>query len=218
METNKTFDAKIILEQLGGKRFVAMTGAKNLIGYEHALSFQLPNQFAKKGINHVHITLTPMDDYTMVLSKIRGTGCTEIERYETVYFDQLQEIFTNATGLYTSLWRGIRHAVKNQTNKPEINWITNKPSGRKTQEMTMLHSDYEELTSEQCEYFTELETWASDRSSELEHISRTIRMMSVRLWNNSDNEHYDKLEEIRNKILELADMLGEITNEQSLGV
>lgn len=41
-----------ILEQLGGGRFVLMTGAKHLVSHSDALSFRLPSRFAKDGINY----------------------------------------------------------------------------------------------------------------------------------------------------------------------
>lgn len=97
--------AKTILEQLGGRKFIVMTGAKNLIGAGGNLSFRLPGAggFCKDGINHVVIMLTASDDYTVIFSRIRGSKVTEISKHEGIYFDQLQEIFSATTGLATSL-------------------------------------------------------------------------------------------------------------------
>ena len=58
--------ANTILEQLGGRRFVAMTGARNFTAIDDqrgALSFKVPR--AKDGINAIKVTLTAMDDYTV---------------------------------------------------------------------------------------------------------------------------------------------------------
>ena len=37
--------ATTILQQLGGSRFIAMTGAKNLVAEENALIFRLPENW-----------------------------------------------------------------------------------------------------------------------------------------------------------------------------
>jgi hypothetical protein len=49
--------AQTIFAQLGGRRFIAMTGARNLVGGENYLMFSLPTGFAKNRINNVRITL-----------------------------------------------------------------------------------------------------------------------------------------------------------------
>jgi hypothetical protein len=97
--------AKVILEQLGGRRFMAMTGAKNFTGSEYALNFRLPGSggFTKNGINHVRIELTPGDDYTVTFNRIRGTKVTEISKHEHAYAQDLQELFSRETGLDTHL-------------------------------------------------------------------------------------------------------------------
>jgi hypothetical protein len=106
-----------ILEQLGGRRFMAMTGAKNLV-YSEAdgnwLSMHIPRN--KSGAKYLKIVLNGMDVYTMIFSKT-------VKKYETlggrkfcidekqvivrsiggVYCDQLQKLFTEVTGLYTHL-------------------------------------------------------------------------------------------------------------------
>lgn len=107
---NATLDRSIaltILEQLGGNRFLAMTGARNLVAARDGLRFKLPARFAKDGINFVSITLTPADLYDMSFGTMAGASklfaVTERVRFEGVYFDQLQSLFTDATGLDTHL-------------------------------------------------------------------------------------------------------------------
>lgn len=97
--------ATTIMNQLGGKKFTAMTGANNHVFDDktNTLSFRLPSRFAKDGINYVSITLTPMDDYTVKFKKIWGTKVKDIKEIKTVYCDMLQEVFTETTGLYTRL-------------------------------------------------------------------------------------------------------------------
>ena len=55
--------AKTILQQLGGNKFVVMTGAKSLCGGENYLSFRIPGTMTRDRINYVKITLNSMDLY-----------------------------------------------------------------------------------------------------------------------------------------------------------
>lgn len=103
-ESNLTV-AKTILEQLGGGRLMAMTGARNFVGSENSLSFKLPNtrDFVKNGVNYVRVVLDPSDTYTVTFSRVRGLKVVEIASHSDVYCDQLQDIFETETGLFTSL-------------------------------------------------------------------------------------------------------------------
>ena len=97
--------ANTIFKQLGGGRFVAMTGAKNLIAHKDGLSFKIG--YNSPGINYVKITLNGNDLYNMSFER-RSVRKGElkvkvISSLEDIYFDQLQEFFTDQTGLYTSL-------------------------------------------------------------------------------------------------------------------
>lgn len=104
---------QIILQQLGGKRFIVMTGSKNL-GYSSKDDNYLSMHLTKNKIRakYLKITLMPNDTYTMVFSttkktKVHGFVVDEthviLKTIENVYCDQLQEIFTEVTGLYTYL-------------------------------------------------------------------------------------------------------------------
>ncbi len=97
--------AGTILEQLGGQRFIVMTGAKNLIGTENSLSFRLPGAggFCKNSINVVRIELLPSDTYRISFGRIRGSKMTAVAQHEDIYVEQLREVFTSETGLATSL-------------------------------------------------------------------------------------------------------------------
>ena len=100
--------ADTILQQLGGNRFVVMTGAKNLApDGDRSLIFQLPRRMAKDGINVVRITLDPSDTYTMEFVKMAdargGYRMTTVHKVSGVYANQLQDIFESRTGLATSL-------------------------------------------------------------------------------------------------------------------
>ena len=91
--------AETILEQLGGREFVVMTGAKHLsFGSSGELSFKLP--IGKYRI--CRIELTPMDVYRVTFFKsLTDNGVI----HDDVYCDVLRGLFERETGLRTSLWR-----------------------------------------------------------------------------------------------------------------
>jgi hypothetical protein len=93
--------AQTILSQLGGSRFVAMTGAKNLVAGHNSLSMHI-GQNAKK-VTHVRIRLDPSDTYTVEFVRISKSNFKVLTTVSDVYCDMLQEIFTQHTGLHTSL-------------------------------------------------------------------------------------------------------------------
>ena len=101
MTTNQDI-AQTILAQLGGNRFVAMTGARNLMAIESGLTMKL-GKGAHDGITHLTITLDADDSYTLEFQKVRGTKVAEITKHVGVYADMLTDVFYNATGFLTSL-------------------------------------------------------------------------------------------------------------------
>ena len=74
-----------------------------LMTFDNGLQIKLPSNFATNGINVVRITLTPADEYDVEFGKLRGLNYKVIETVEGVYCDMLQDVFTSATGLLTSL-------------------------------------------------------------------------------------------------------------------
>lgn len=100
--------AQTILDQLGGNKFLVMTGAKNLQAVESGFSFTLPSKFATNKANFVKIELTVMDDYVVSFyhNKCRSrfsVECELISRHDGIYCDTLQSLFTRETGLHTHL-------------------------------------------------------------------------------------------------------------------
>lgn len=94
--------AQTILEQLGGNRFVVMTGATNFVGRPDGLSFKVGAN--GKGVTHVRVTLTPADVYTVEFFAIRGTRPIKtLAIAEGVYADKLGETFAAKTGLAVRL-------------------------------------------------------------------------------------------------------------------
>jgi hypothetical protein len=94
--------ASAILEQLGGRRFIALVGARTPVALKNGLAFKLPSYFAKNGINSVRITLDADDTYTVEFSKLRGLNITPISKHSGIYWDGLASLFTAETGLITT--------------------------------------------------------------------------------------------------------------------
>jgi hypothetical protein len=103
MNTNEQNMAvsRTILEQLGGHKFVVMTGARNIFSIESGLSFKIPGTHTKNHINFISITLDPSDTYTIKFFKFRGSKIKTISEHSMIYDDMLQKIFTAETGLDT---------------------------------------------------------------------------------------------------------------------
>ena len=97
--------AETILQQLGGNRFIVMTGAKNFMDLGDGLSFKFPKTMKK--INYVKIKLNYLDLYNITFGKITKGIDWKLKIIKKgvndIYADQLQDIFTKYTGLYTSL-------------------------------------------------------------------------------------------------------------------
>lgn len=123
--------AKTILQQLGGNRFAVMTGAKDFVAINNGLQFRIGRNGSRA--NLVKVILMGDDTYTMQFWKIgnsnpyaalikyieKGMSPEEAQKkaeqaklnaepkllkeYEGLFFDQLQEFFTEYTKLYTHL-------------------------------------------------------------------------------------------------------------------
>jgi len=90
--------AQTILAQLGGNRFLAMTGAK-VSSDGPALNVRLPRY------RTIRITLTPADTYLVEEIRVnaRTLAVTRKTLAEDAYAGDLRPIFEAATGLLTSL-------------------------------------------------------------------------------------------------------------------
>lgn len=93
--------ANEILRQLGGNRFIAMTGAKNLAAIDNSISFKIMRNSNK--VTHVKIELNFMDTYDITFYNIVGNNIKEEHTVRGIYSDQLQNTFTIYTGLNTHL-------------------------------------------------------------------------------------------------------------------
>ena len=93
--------AQTILTQLGGNRFIAMTGSKQFIAGENFLRMRLSRN--KSGANMLKINLNSLDTYDLEFIKVSKNDFKTIKTVHGVYNDMLQDIFTSETGLYTKL-------------------------------------------------------------------------------------------------------------------
>ena len=95
--------AQTILAQLGGNKFLAMTGAKNLMHSPNSLTMKIPARAAKNKATHCIETLNGTDTYDVRFLKIRGCNISDLPSASDVYAENLAETFTYYTGMYTSL-------------------------------------------------------------------------------------------------------------------
>jgi hypothetical protein len=93
-----------ILRQLGGRQFIAMVGAKYLT-FDSDLN--TPNMACKisagRKVTHMKIVLDASDTYTVTFYRIRADKINIVREVSGVYNDMLQSVFTEVTGLNTSL-------------------------------------------------------------------------------------------------------------------
>ena len=101
--------AQTILQQMGGHRFALTTGSKDFFGLGNGLLMSLSRN--KTSANRLEIIydegldLYNMRFYRKTFSKKTFESKTkDIAKYEGIYFDMLEEIFTEVTGLNTRLF------------------------------------------------------------------------------------------------------------------
>lgn len=111
--------ANDIYQQLGGNRFVVMTGTKGFIWDDKANTLRMVLARNASKANRLEIIYNYDDTYTMrfyhhkpfktkidiekKIYKEYPEKITEVKTYSHIYCDQLQELFTATTGMYTHL-------------------------------------------------------------------------------------------------------------------
>ena len=96
---NKMTIASQILQQLGGNKFIAMTGATCYSdGNTLVAKFK-----GSKIANIMYVTLNSMDTYDVKFCKFRGLDVKTIKEISGVYSDMLKPLFESTTFLRTSL-------------------------------------------------------------------------------------------------------------------
>ncbi len=90
------------LKQIGGNRFIAMTGAKHFGVGPNGMSFKIGRN--SKRVNHVTIDYDRGRDlYNMKFDWVTIKGIKNKKTLKGVYADQLAKAFEKYTGMYTSL-------------------------------------------------------------------------------------------------------------------
>lgn len=96
--------ANTILAQLGGNKFIAMTGAFHLLAITQGLSLKFKGN---KKANYMTVELQADDTYTVIFKHLKTINympvVKDVASFERVYAEQLQDIFTQITGLATHL-------------------------------------------------------------------------------------------------------------------
>ena len=93
--------AATILKQIGGNRFIAMTGAKGFAFSDKYMSFKIGRN--SKGINFVRIGHNAKDLYDMEFGFVSVKGIKVKKKVKDVYADMLGQIFKKHTGMNVSL-------------------------------------------------------------------------------------------------------------------
>lgn len=118
----KIGDYRDIVNQIGGNKFLVMTGSKfqyyghDDLGYVYLMIKLTKNQSKAQ---YLKIQLNGLDLYDLTFSRIKKTltpfakefglkvydeEIVTIKEYKDIYADMLQDIFTSVTGLYTTLY------------------------------------------------------------------------------------------------------------------
>jgi len=102
---NHTKDIEVataILDQLGGHRFIAMTGSYNFISDTNSLLMHLRRN--RSGSQYLKITLNGMDTYDLTFTRFnRNQELIVVKELNGYYDDMLQQAFTEVTGMATHL-------------------------------------------------------------------------------------------------------------------
>ena len=88
-----------ILKALGGRKFLAMTGATC---YADQDTLIVKFKGSPKA-NIMYVTLTSSDLYDVKICKFKNLDVKPVFEAKGMYFDSLPSTFTQITGLYTSL-------------------------------------------------------------------------------------------------------------------
>jgi hypothetical protein len=90
-----------IRNQIGSKALY-MIGAKHLVADENSLSFKIMRN--SKGVSHVKITLTSIDEYNMEFLSCRAGKIKIKSEVKGRHFNELCKAIELNTGLYTKLY------------------------------------------------------------------------------------------------------------------
>ena len=89
--------AQTIINQLGGNRLVAMTGARQFVNTGSGVNFRV-GRGARNSINLISISLNGFDLYDVQFLRTRGVAMTTVGEFENVFAGNLRSLFTSETG------------------------------------------------------------------------------------------------------------------------
>ncbi len=92
---------EIILQQLGGSKFTAMTGTTGFVYSDKSLSMKLTRN--KSAATHLTITLQCDDLYSLHFFRVRGVKVSPVITWDDISDTSLQTVFTAVTGQDTHL-------------------------------------------------------------------------------------------------------------------
>lgn len=95
--------AQNILQQLGGRKFILATGAKDLVSSGNSLSLKFPKNM-KGGANYLTITLNSNDSYNIDFGSLRGNDVKRIILKQNISSNQLKNTFSEVTGLVLNIF------------------------------------------------------------------------------------------------------------------
>lgn len=95
--------AAAIFDQLGARKFLVMTGARDLVATAQGLQFKLPANFAQDGVNMIRVELNALDTYDVIAGRWSRLDFKEKARESLIYGEDLQRAFTRLTGLDTRI-------------------------------------------------------------------------------------------------------------------
>ncbi len=101
MDKTELYIPTEIMRQLGGRMFIAMTGAKNMVYDTNSVFMKIGKN--SKGVSHFRVTLDPNDTYTVEFFSYSKMNLKLKSSFSGVYCDQLVDIFEGSTGLYCTL-------------------------------------------------------------------------------------------------------------------
>ena len=106
-QENKQLNERFIgemMNQLGGHRFLVMTGSKPLYKDTTSANPLISLKLARNTSKATHLKITynrSLDLYEMKFIRIHGRNMTTVKECAGLYSDMLQTTFTSVTGLLT---------------------------------------------------------------------------------------------------------------------